>query len=101
VVEGDGYMVTKLSYDHGSNYRILNVERHGLLNTIEISRVANREKRNDYQYILNGFDFNCCQVGIDLRKKQIFYTEEFKNFLETKQKVKKTDLSSLLNELDK
>ena len=31
VVEGDGYMVTKLSYDHGSNYQILNVERDGLL----------------------------------------------------------------------
>ena len=85
VVEGDGYMVTKLSYDHGSNYRILNVERHGLLNTIEISRVANREKRNDYQYILNGFDFNCCQVGIDLSNNQLFYGKGFENFLNYKQ----------------
>ena len=56
VVEGDGYNVTKLSYDHGSNYRILDVSMMGLLNTIEISRVANREHRNDYQYILKGFD---------------------------------------------
>ena len=85
VVEGDGYMVTKLSYDHGSNYRILNVERDGLLNTIEISRVANRKKRDDYQYILNGFDFNCCQVGIDLSNNKIFYTEEFENFLNHRQ----------------
>lgn len=85
VVEGDGYMVTKLSYDHGSNYQILNVERDGLLNTIEISRVANRKKRDDYQYILNGFDFNCCQVGIDLSNNKIFYTEEFENFLNYRQ----------------
>jgi hypothetical protein len=85
VVEGDGYMVTKLSYDHGSNYQILNVERDGLLNTIEITRIANRKKRNDYQYILNGFDFNCCQVGIDLSNNKIFYTEEFENFLNHRQ----------------
>jgi len=85
VVEGDGYMVTKLSYDHGSNYQILNVERDGLLNTIEISRIANRKKRDDYQYILNGFDFNCCQVGIDLSNNKIFYTEEFENFLNYRQ----------------
>lgn len=85
VIEGDGYMVTKLSYDHGSNYQILNVERDGLLNTIKISRVANRDKINDYQYILNGFDFNCCQVGIDLSNNKIFYTEEFENFLNYKQ----------------
>ena len=85
VVEGDGYMVTKLSYDHGSNYQILNVERDGLLNTIEISRIANIKKRDDYQYILNGFDFNCCQVGIDLSNNKIFYTEEFENFLNYRQ----------------
>lgn len=85
LVEGDGYMLTKLSYDHGSNYQILNVERDGMLNTIEISRIANRENINDYQYILNGFDFNCCQVGIDLSNNKLFYTEGFENFLNNKQ----------------
>jgi len=85
VVEGDGYNVTKLSYDHGSNYRILNVSMVGLLNTIEISRVSNREHRNDYQYILKGFDFNCCQVGIDLESNRLFYTDGFETFLNHKQ----------------
>lgn len=85
IVEGDGYNVTKLSYDHGSNYRILEVKRDGMLNTIKISRVSNRENRNDYQYILKGFDFNCCQVGIDLENNTIFYTEGFENFLNNKQ----------------
>ena len=85
IVEGDGYMVTKLSYDHGSNYQILDVERDGLLNTIKISRVSNQNNKEDYQYILNGFDFNCCQVGIDLSTNKIYYTEGFENFLNYRQ----------------
>ena len=85
IVEGDGYMVTKLSYDHGSNYQILDVERDGLLNTIKISRVSNQSNKEDYRYILNGFDFNCCQVGIDLSTNKIYYTEDFENFLNYRQ----------------
>ena len=85
IVEGDGYMVTKLSYDHGSNYQILDVERDGLLNTIKISKVTNENNKEDYQYILNGFDFNCCQVGIDLSTNKIYYTEGFENFLNYRQ----------------
>jgi hypothetical protein len=87
IVEGDGYMVTKLSYDHGSNYKIIDVERDGLLNIIHITKVSNRENRNDYQYILNGFDFNCCQVGIDLSTNKLYYTEGFENFLNYRQLV--------------
>lgn len=85
IVEGDGYMVTKLSYDHGSNYQILDVERDGLLNTIKISKVTNQNNKEDYQYILNGFDFNCCQVGIDLSTNKIYYTEGFEKFLNYRQ----------------
>lgn len=85
VIEGDGYMVTKLSYDHGSNYRIINVNRDGMLNHIIITSVNDRNNRNDYSYILNGFDFNCCQVGIDLRNNKLFYTDGFVEFLNYKQ----------------
>ena len=74
-----------LSYDHGSNYRILDVDREGMLNWIYISKVRDRENVKEYGYILNGFDFNCCQVGIDLSNNQIYYTSEFEEFLETKQ----------------
>lgn len=84
VVQG-GYFSHELSYDHGSNYRILNVKREGLLNTITVSRVHNRNVARDYQYILNGFDFNCCQVGIDLNNNTLYYTDEFIEFLNTKQ----------------
>lgn len=82
---GEGYISTRMTYDNGSTYRIINTERDGIFNYIEISKVGDRDNRYDYEYLLNGFDFNCCQVGIDLNKKQIYYTEEFKNFLETKQ----------------
>ena len=85
IVEGDGYMVTKISYDHGSNYQILDVERDGLLNTIKISRVSNQSNKEDYRYVLNGFDFNCCQVGIDLSTNKIYYTEGFEKFLNYRQ----------------
>ena len=82
IIEGDGYMVTKLSYDHGSNYQIVSVEREGFLNTIFISSVR---QKVGYDFILNGFDFNCCQVGIDLENNTICYTDSFENFLNNKQ----------------
>jgi hypothetical protein len=82
IIEGDGYMVTKLSYDHGSNYQIASVERDGYLNTIFIHSAR---QNVGYSYILNGFDFNCCQVGIDLDNNSICYTESFENFLNNKQ----------------
>jgi len=74
-----------MSYDHGSNYRILDVDRDGMLNWIYISKVRDRENIKNYQYILRGFDFNCCQVGIDLSNNQLYYTPEFGEFMETKQ----------------
>ena len=82
IIEGDGYMVTKLSYDHGSNYQIMSVEREGYLNRIFINSAR---RNNGYSYVLNGFDFNCCQVGIDLDNNTICYTDSFENFLNNKQ----------------
>jgi hypothetical protein len=75
-------MVTKLSYDHGSNYQIVSVEREDYLNRIFISSAR---QNVGYSYVLNGFDFNCCQVGIDLENNSLCYTESFENFLNNKQ----------------
>ena len=61
------------------------MSREGLLNWITISRVNDRENVKNYQYILRGFDFNCCQVGRDLNNNKLYYTEEFVEFLNTKQ----------------
>jgi len=79
------YGTANISIDKGSSYRILNVEREGIYNFIEISRVSDRDNRYDYNYILNGFDLNCCQIGIDLNKRKLYYTKSFENFLENKQ----------------
>jgi hypothetical protein len=84
-IEGDGYMVTKMVYDRGTTYNIIDVKRDGMLNTIVVSRIANRDKKNDYTYILNGFDFNCCQVGIDLKNNKLYYTYGFESFLNYRQ----------------
>jgi len=81
----EGYSSSEITYDHGSNYRIIEVSRDGLLNFITITKVDDRDNRRNYQYILNGFDFNCCQAGIDLSNNQIYYTEEFEKFLNTQQ----------------
>jgi len=85
-IEGDGYMVTKIGYDAYTSYQIDKVEREGFLNTIYIKKTYLADNpKTDYYYVLSGFDFNCCQVGIDLSINKILYTEEFKNFLYTKQ----------------
>ena len=85
-IEGDGYMVTKIAYDTNTTYQIVKVERDGYLNNIYIRKNTSLSSpKTDYGYILNGFDFNCCQVGIDLTTNTIVYTEEFKSFLENKQ----------------
>jgi hypothetical protein len=36
-------------------------------------------------YILKGFDFNCTQVGIDLKTGELLYTSDFEDFLKDKQ----------------
>jgi len=85
-IEGDGYMITKMAYDSYTTYSIDRVEREGFLNTIYIKKTFNTDTpKTDYTYVLSGFDFNCCQVGIDLSTNKLIYTEEFKNFLYNKQ----------------
>ena len=81
----EGYHAGDIGYDDASNYRILEVLRDGLLNTIVISKIIDIQNNKDYMYILNGFDFNCCQVGIDLSTGNIFYTPHFAEFFKTNQ----------------
>ena len=85
VLEGDGYMVTKISYNENCSYKVLSTRRDGYLNMIEISSINNRSVVKNYEYILKGFDLNCCQVGINLENNELVYTEEFELFLKTKQ----------------
>ena len=81
----EGYHGGEIGYDEGTNYRILSVGRDGLINTIIISQIIDIQNNRDYMYILNGFDFNCCQVGIDLETGNIIYTTKFEEFLKSNQ----------------
>ena len=81
----EGYYSGDIGYDDASNYRILEVSRDGLLNTIVISQIIDLQNNRDYMYILNGFDFNCCQIGIDLATGNLFYTPQFTEFFRTNQ----------------
>jgi hypothetical protein len=81
----EGYYGGDIGYDEASNYRILSVERDGLINTIVISQIRDLQNNGDYMYILNGFDFNCCQIGIDLSTGNLFYTSQFAEFFRSNQ----------------
>lgn len=69
-------------------YQIESVERNGILNFIKYS--SNFE---DLKIILESFDINCCQVGYDIKNDIVYYTDDFREFLETG-KLKITSCSS-------
>ena len=79
-----GYDHFTLEYDYNTRYQIRNVEVEGLINTIYFTKYCNSISK-DYMYIINSFDFNCCQVGIDLETSTLIYTKDFEEFLRTKQ----------------
>ena len=80
----NGYYNNSIGYKNGTSYRIQKVSRDNMLNWITISKI-NQNNETKFRYILEGFDLNCCQVGIDLVSNKLFYTEEFESFLNNKQ----------------
>lgn len=97
----DGYGHTYVNHVDNNSYRVISTDRDGLINTVKytlepeaimkIGTILNgnglkpEQKKERLLSILKGFDINCCQVGIDLKTKQLIYTKEFSDFLETKQ----------------
>jgi hypothetical protein len=98
----------RFTQKHNSSYKILTETKKGLLNIIECDVTNNSQKRRvwheleeingfntgalSYEYeftnqeiILNGFDLNCTQVGLDLENEKIIYTKDFLDFLIDKQ----------------
>jgi hypothetical protein len=91
LVMNGGYHHLNAAYNHGNNYQIVSSERDGMINIVKVRREKSG-KSKDYMYILQGFDFNCTQVGIDLKTGELLYTPEFESFLKDKQlKVVKVD----------
>jgi len=66
--------------------------RQGMANYVEVHaglsrHIKDKEKARDAKQlvILKGFDINSCQIGIDIKKEKLVYTEDFLEFIETRQ----------------
>jgi hypothetical protein len=94
------YNIEKNRYGHllvtsgnESGYKIVKTSNDGLLNTVEYEPLIMKNipitlgtKPNfDVMNVIEGFDINCCQVGIDMKDKTLIYTPDFEEFLETRQ----------------
>lgn len=66
------------------SYRICSTERDDIFNYVYVTEPST-EYDEKYLYILNGFDINCCMVGIDLENKKLVYTKDFEDFLKHRQ----------------
>jgi hypothetical protein len=63
--------------------------RQGIANYVEVhvgtqKKVKNMRKLKQL-IILRGFDINACQVGIDVKNKKVIYTDDFVEFLKSRQ----------------
>jgi hypothetical protein len=70
----------------GEEIRMVNSERFDVINKITINvHLLEKNFVSDeyYQQLLDNFDLNCVQVGVDRVNNKIIYTEEFIHFLET------------------
>lgn len=81
-----------IEYENNEDYLIFsNSSYNGIINYVEYeSNIL------DYDFFLSCFDLNCCQVGFDLDNNQIYYTEGFKKYLDTKE-LKVMDIKSPSN----
>lgn len=68
-----------------SSYRVIETDRDGIFNNVYVSKTNLTDTEERYQYVLKGFDINCCMVGIDLENKKLIYTKEFEEFLQHRQ----------------
>jgi hypothetical protein len=59
--------------------------REGIFNYIKIYVGSHNEGCNKKQIVLNGFDINGCQAGIDLVNKKLLYTKDFVEFLKSRE----------------
>lgn len=64
-----------------SGYRVLRTERDGMLNRITIRKTLPAFGDARHMMVLNGFDLNCCQAGIDLESGNLYWTPAFETFL--------------------
>ena len=75
-------------------YAIAGTTRDGLINHVTVFHLSDmrtlidkaRLEEGEHEAVtLAGFDINCTQVGIDIQTEKIYFTDHFKNFLDTRQ----------------
>ena len=71
--------------NYGRSYTVSKTEVKGILNFINVQLEADHQKMENYRIIMEGFDLNCCQAGIDLESAELIYTPSFEAFLKTRQ----------------
>jgi hypothetical protein len=67
----------RLNFEIKNPYKIIDTTRAGLLNRIMVSKNISGKR------LINGFDLNCVQIGIDLQTKNLFKTKEFDEYIKT------------------
>ncbi len=70
----------------GEEMRMVRSERFGFINkiTINVNTFTNDFTQSSYyKQLIENFDLNCCQVGLDRVNKKIIYTEDFLEFILT------------------
>lgn len=60
---------------------MLRTERDGIINRITIHKTLSTFGDARHMMVLNGFDLNCCQAGIDLESGRLYWTPAFETFL--------------------
>ena len=79
-----GYKHVDLRVIPKDSYRVLKAYRKESVNFIEI-KMYWADSQNHNLIILNGFDINCCQAGVDLATEQLVFTDSFRDFLRSRQ----------------
>jgi hypothetical protein len=86
--EIDEYTDLKTEYKNDNYFKIEDTKRDKLLNYVNYSC-----HKVDELALIKTFDINCTQIGIDLKTKKLYFTEEFLDFLNNKE-LKVTALNS-------
>ena len=69
----------------GRSYTVSKTEAKGILNFVDVQLDRDHQKMQNYRIIMEGFDLNCCQVGLDLESAELIYSPNFEAFLKTMQ----------------
>lgn len=67
------------------SYDVVRSYREGLVNKVAFDSLSGIGHDSQLQTLLNGFDLNCTQIGVDLATGQLEWTPAFAEFVRTRQ----------------